>query len=313
MSRKRFKKEEATTYIIPTFKNELYQLSNESGPTVLPLLFDFFNLTSQPMHIWNSLDQQKTDSVLFKEAFHLFMSHNSLYGAFMIHSQLKLANITTTKTTTTITPATILVYCILSITFYSAHQSLPDNNNSSFYTFAHLFYKKAHKAFIESCFPTQPPPVDTKEEEYNHIYLVQASVLLAHFQCQAIDENQAYMTTRIGLDLTQRYAIIDLVPKYKKLVVFLKVLKAWHVWLSLYLNKPYHKQELDLSLLTTTTQLTTEQFWAVKVTEIYTILLERVLLKELTTIDTIKVKKNCYNNPWGLTNIYKGKFEVCIR
>lgn len=292
-SRKRFKKEPSPTpsiqYTNTAFKNELYQLSYKSNSSLLPLLFDFFNTTSQPMHIWNNMikihDQQRTDSLLFQEAFHLFMSHNTLYSAFIDFQQISACITTFMQKPAHLPPTTILAYSILSVTFYSAYQSLP--TNESLYTYAHLFYKKAHKAFIESCFPTQFQPEFHQQET---IHLVQSAVLLAHFQCQAIHENQAYMTVRLGLDLAQRYALVQLVSKHKKLAIFLKVLDAWHVWLSLYLDKPYFTRELELPELDISTiELSKEQAWAIKTTDVYTEILRKILLKQLTTMTSIKV------------------------
>lgn len=211
------------------------------------------------MHIWNNLLLKlHDDHSLSKEALHLFMTYNSLYSAFIHAQQITL----------------VLYHCILSITFYSAYQSLvtSDEYSYSFYNLAHSYYKKAHKSFIEACFLL---PLPQKEED--QITLIQASILLAHFQCQAIQDQQAYMTIRMGLDLTHRFEL----HKNKKSIILLNVLNAWHVWLSLYLKKPYSQNELELPELITDELLSKEQTWAIKVTDIYTnLILKKVLLKK---------------------------------
>lgn len=274
-------------------RNDMYTLfrvdqsnkSNRFGSTLLPLLLDFFNLNSQPTSIWNKfmscLPDQKSN--LLKEAIHLFMSHNLLYSIF-IHSSSSLLQ-------------SIVVDGILAITFFSAYQSLPSHQlNETLYLHAHQFYKKALVQFMEACFPTQPN--EQIHDKHQIIQLIQSAVLLAHFQCQAIHEHQAYMTIRIAIDLIHRYNIIALLEdespeERENLIALIKIVDAWHVWLSFYLKKTYTESELPPIVYKELQHNKSEsQNWAFQVTEAYTLFFKNTLLvnnNKLITIQSLKV------------------------
>lgn len=122
---------------------------------------------------------------------------------------------------------------------------------------AEALYQKAHADFIKGCFP--------RESATPEHHLVELAVLMIHYQCMAKGEQQAYMTMRMALDLTQTRDLND---------ALLKTLEAWYVWLTFYLGKPY-LAELDLGPCKT---LFGEiQKWAFDVTETYIDFLKHVV------------------------------------
>lgn len=290
---------------------------------------------------------------LVKETFRVFVTHNLLYGAFIdtelllfvldsvsMFSYMQQTSSSPTATQTTddlMTSMTtkdetapssslpyysIVIYCILAITFQSAYQSLPNMSETftnSLYIYSHIFYREAHKRFLSICFPTIPAhpvtstittttitkgkdDVDDVEKRRNIIMLVQASVLLTHFQCTAISEEQAYMTIKIGLNLVQQHSLTTLYDTNEEdddkesLIVLLKSLDAWYVWLAFYLQKPYSTLELDISTTLEEEFLkkNKDQKWAIHVTDTFTLFLKNILknkqIDEPMSIYTVKVK-----------------------
>lgn len=346
------------------------------GTSTSPLLLDFFNTTSQPQTIWTYFivclnkfcDSQPISNAsyfmrdapehesneLIKETFRVFIAHNLLYGSFINTQSLVYAlssvsmfsfmqqssSAQTTKDLTfdesSLPFHTIIIYCILAITFQSAHQSLPNMNENftnNLYMYSHAFYRAAHKRFIATCFPSIPADPSIKQEESKKqkkrhaTILVQASILLAHFQCTAISEEQAFMTIKIGLDLSQQSSLTiiddddddgdDVDGEKESLFALLKSLDAWYVWLAFYLQKPYSIHELDMTQITSDTmnelqddndnmfiKKSREQKWALYITDAYTFFLKGILKKKKENqsipIDTIKVCLyfNCIYNDY---------------
>lgn len=275
---------------------------------------------------------------LVKETFRVFIFHNLLYGSF-IDSQLlnnalssvsilsfmqKCPSAQPTQDLlfdeSSLSLYSIIIYCILAITFHSAHQSLPNMNENftnSLYRYSHAFYREAHKRFIATCFPAVPADPSIKQEiskrqkKKHDIILAQASVLLAHFQCTAICEEQAFMTIKIGLDLVQQSSLTvmdddDDDGEKESLLALLKSLDAWYVWLAFYLQKPYSVHELDMSHIETESmtelhddnqtmfiQKNEGQKWALYITDAYTFFLKSILKmkkdNQCIPTDTIKV------------------------
>jgi hypothetical protein len=280
---------------------------------------------------------------LVKETCRVFVTHNLLYGSFIdtnlllfvLESVSMFSYMQTTSTPTSATFASapyatktvdesslpcysILTYSILAITFQSAYQSLPNMNEkftNSLYIYSHVFYREAHKRFLAICFPTipaaDPPPVagasskkKKKDQQQRILLLVQASILLTHFQCTAINEEQAFMTIKIGLSLAQQLNVsLSIDP-------LLKSLDAWYVWLAFYMKKPYSIDELDymLNFPNTLEELVSdqqqqeeyalnradntssrEQRWALHVTEAHTCFLKSLLLFKKTKSQSISM------------------------
>jgi hypothetical protein len=293
----------------------------------------------------NTKQSEPIKSNLVKETFKIFVTHNLVYGAF-IHTQLSSFVLDSDAMFLYMRPTesnqqqqqqqqqsysprpssssasildhrylpyfSIIIYSILAITFLSAYLVLPNNNSSipseNLYLYSHVFYREAHKQFLETCFPTTTKSTTTSSETepMEMMFLVQASILLAHFQCQAISEEQAYMTIRIGLDFAQRCSLTtDLVFEDEDddhvISALLTSLDSWYAWLSFYLGKPYSERESSsiantdsnsASVTTTTTEKINEQNWAMHVTDVYTLFLKSILLKnkhQKTSVLSIKV------------------------
>lgn len=341
------------------------------GTSTSPLLLDFFNTTSQPQSIWKSFiaclnkfcdsrsvssqtymrDAPEHESTeLVKETFRVFITHNLLYGSFidprlLAYALSSVSMLSFMQQCPTAQPTqhlpfvdesalplySIIIYCILAITFQSAHQSLPNMNENftnSLYRYSHAFYREAHKRFIATCFPSIPadPTVKpSKKQKRKHaMILAQAAVLLTHFQCTAICEEQAFMTIKIGLDLVQQCSLTSIDSgsrsgedddddddddggggEKESLFALLKSLDAWYVWLAFYLQKPYSVHQLDMTHIAseTLTQFkhddvmfpnkNKEQKWALHITDAYTCFLKSLLQmkkeNQCIPMDSIKV------------------------
>ncbi|KAI7903015.1 uncharacterized protein BX663DRAFT_57962 [Cokeromyces recurvatus] len=250
-----------------------------------PLLLDFFNnLQQQKSSVWTQFfklynqEEEREDriedinSVLLKEAFRLFVTHNLLYGAFFIQNrQYETTN-------------RMIIYCILALTFYSAYQISLSDQKQDLYLYSIQFYKKAHKLFFEACFPTAV----NHAKQIDKIQLIQASILLAHFQCQVFDKEQSFMMIRIGLDL------VDYIVEEDKDQCTIKVLDAWYYWLLFYLEKrktvTIEDEQPMISLPTTLKN--PSHIWAFNVIDAYTFFLKSILIKNKHESMNIKSIKN---------------------
>lgn len=293
--------------------------------TLLPLLlFDFYNSSLYDSNVWTwfieYLDQfcnypevRSLKHQLVKEAFRLFVTHNLLYGAF-IHTQLVLEdalslpllnkkNVSAPNISPSNSPKpscldnydSMLIHIILALTFQTAYQTLiTDTLSDRLSAYAHVYYRQAHQQFMEACFPYNSLKPLSFTQKKN---LVQASVLIAHFQCQVIDEEQAYMTIRMGLSLAKQFDLHDS-HEEDGLDALLQVLDAWYVWLTFYLGKPYSSNELA-NRASSNTRFSTkskDQQWALQVTDVYTVLLKNILKKKKSH-QNISFKSITVSNP----------------
>ncbi|KAI9478508.1 MAG: hypothetical protein EXX96DRAFT_650816 [Benjaminiella poitrasii] len=251
-------------HFIPVKRLHKISFQQQSLP---PLLLDFFNLTAQPRVVWShflDIFDKRTgilDPLLVKESFRLFVTHNLFYGPF-IHTQLPL--------NTTEVETMMMTYCILALTFYAAaiHQA---PSRELLYAYAIQSYKEAQKLFFETCFPAIP----TSTTPNNKTQLIQASILLAHFQCQVFDKEQAYMTIRLGLDLAYHREDDNDDDNDDRLSMTLKVLEAWYCWLLFYLDKPLSMLDIlqdDIKIKSPS--------WALDIMDGYTLFLKSILIKE---------------------------------
>ncbi|KAI8997068.1 hypothetical protein BDB01DRAFT_830690 [Pilobolus umbonatus] len=272
-----------------TFANDLFETlrlhqhskTDKYGTSIPPLLFDFFNITSQPYSIWlyfiqcldklsthfpgvnyNALlrDIPENESIeLIRQTIDVFITHNYLYSTFIdhtrlsstIHSSFSCSDRSTShsrKQDSSLDYPLILIYSILALTFYSACQSLPmidESLSRHLYMYSRAFYKEAHTLFLQACFPVSVSyPELNKKDNMPILLLIQTSILLAHFQCVAIDDEQAYMTIKMGIDLFQSQKSID--PSDEECICSRRCLEGWYVWLTFYLRKSY-LPELDSS------------------------------------------------------------------
>jgi hypothetical protein len=301
--------------------NELYETFRSSSKTRrqfgTSLLFDFYTCSLHSTSVWTrfiecfhlfcNYPQERLKGQLVKEAFRLFVTHNLLYSAF-IHSQLVLENALSLpldkkkthspKPTCSDSNDSMLIHIILALIFQTAYETLVNDTLSDHLSaYAHGYYRLAHQQFMEACFPyeSMKPLSFTRKKN-----LVQASVLIAHFQCQVIDEEQAYMSICMGFSLAQQFDLGD-INQDPSLTALLKVLDAWHVWLTFYLAKPYFGNELtshELSNPSFTSSKSKEQQWALQVTYDYTVLFKYIIKKNKTsqknTLNSIIVRLNFF-------------------
>ncbi|CAO3659026.1 unnamed protein product [Rhizopus microsporus] len=221
------------------FLDDHYRTKNYR--TSCPLLFlDIFHIPTYSIDITSIAFEHKLDSVLHdpwvKDAVQQFVTHHLLYGPWIdVQSSL-------------------LVYSVLAIMLYPLDEN-----------YARLFYREAHRHFIDSCFPM----LEQKKQDQ---HLIEAAVLLTHFQCMAISEEQAFMTIRLGLDLAQSKGNLN--------GALLRTLDAWYIWLTVHLRRPYFG-EIDASMKLT--GLNDNQLWAFEMTEAYTDFLKRIILERRST------------------------------
>ncbi|CEJ03113.1 hypothetical protein RMCBS344292_17102 [Rhizopus microsporus] len=233
------------------FLDDHYRTKNYR--TSCPLLFlDIFHIPTYSIDITSIAFEHKLDSVLHdpwvKDAVQQFVTHHLLYGPWIdVQSSL-------------------LVYSVLAIMLYPLDEN-----------YARLFYREAHRHFIDSCFPM----LEQKKQDQ---HLIEAAVLLTHFQCMAISEEQAFMTIRLGLDLAQSKGNLN--------GALLRTLDAWYIWLTVHLRRPYFG-EIDASMKLT--GLNDNQLWAFEMTEAYTDFLKRIILERRSTdlkLIQVKLKSN---------------------
>ncbi|KAI8879302.1 hypothetical protein K501DRAFT_276705, partial [Backusella circina FSU 941] len=292
----------------------------------LPLLCDFFNTSTQPQSIWqefismfqhcctfqpsqNSNDYFMRDipegdqSQLAKSAIQLFSNHNILYNQFIdipqilsildtisIFSHMQSSRQHQKNGSDSLHYILTVVYGIFALVFQSAYQAFPllgENIQRELYVYSYQFYNEARKRFLETCFPSTPQ--SCPKREYGSL-LLQASVLLAHFQCIAIGKDQAWMTIRIGLDVAQRKGCLlwspddDTLQERERCITLMKTIDAWHVWLAFSLQRPYFAEwEIPSS--------SGKQTWALHVTDAHTLFLKSVLKKKSTDSTNTKMIK----------------------
>ncbi|KAI9012475.1 hypothetical protein CLU79DRAFT_722244 [Phycomyces nitens] len=136
----------------------------------------------------------------------------------------------------------LLINIIAALVLEAAHQSLisvcpdmtPDIHHCS-----QSFYSQAHRQFWHLTYPVIPecePDIILSQN------LTRAAILIAHYQCTAISEDQALVTLRIGLGFAQRCHLSNyrgnpglLGTKEYRLHVLYKTLIGWDTWFRFYL------------------------------------------------------------------------------
>jgi hypothetical protein len=316
----------------------------------LPLLCDFFNASAQPQSIWqefislfqhcctfqpsqNSKDYFMRDipesdqSQLQKSAIQLFSNYNILYSQFIDIPQILsildpisiLSHMQQSRQQKSCPDSLhyilTVIYGILALVFQSAYQTFPlldENILRELYVYSYQFYNEARKRFLEACFPSTPQ-ASPKKDNQHWPFLLQASILIAHFQCMAIGEDQAWMTIRIGLDIAQRKECIDTLwspdddtlQERERCIALIKTIDAWHVWLAFSLQRPYFSEiEIPSS--------SGKQTWALHVTDAHTLFLKSVLKKkstDSTSTKMIKVIKTSYIRIYIYIYLYICKYN----
>ncbi|KAI7881980.1 hypothetical protein K492DRAFT_206455 [Lichtheimia hyalospora FSU 10163] len=280
-----------------------------------PLMLDFFNLTSQPFHIWTLFIQHfrewmrlntfETSDAVTHEALELFSKHNLLYGPLFDISALNhsltsgfLMQVQAIQDDDT--PNTMILCAILGLVFYAAFQSLATSYQDIAQRLeecASLCFQESQRRFLRDTFMSPPREMD---QEWL-LQLTRVSVLLTHYACTAIDEETAYMTLRLGIGYAARCSLISSnntsmtngaemdVVEYKRAKSLLSVLNAWQAWLSFYL----HRDDWNIESVTgmENSNMPDEdkvdcspgsQSWAIQATQAYTDFLKRVSSTNMT-------------------------------
>ncbi|KAG0173369.1 hypothetical protein DFQ28_000288 [Apophysomyces sp. BC1034] len=256
-----------------TFVNDLYEPfrmeqnnNNKNGirahlksTSLPPLLFDFFNLSAQPYSIWTSFtklfqlflrspSQTQHPSDLANEVLALFDTYNCLYSTFInIDTLTKVLDrfpifftLQKQQPQPAIDPPGLLLLIIFALVFHAAHQSLPVSANremaENLHKYAHQFYREARRQFVEFVFPPEPLETDVT-------WIVQASVLLTHFQCVAVCPNQAFVTLRMGAALAEQCQQNEQHNTSPSWLLTQKILHGWNTWFALYLWTDYVEGE----------------------------------------------------------------------
>lgn len=285
-----------------SFHHDLYTAINFSPPTRIaklpPLLFDFYHLTAQPITIWTRLHLlflkwarlQKLSSSslksipydLAKEAVHLFFEHNTLYSLFIdpsditdvLNSESFYPTSLSSTSTVAATTRSLLLDTILGLTFLAAGQTL---GSDLLLEVARFFYHTVHQRWLAMTFPAATPGSNDAQDLQR---LIQTAILLIHFQCTDICEEQAYMTTRIAQGCLERLLSTD--PSLPSTALQL-TLHAWQIWFALYL---YGGQSLVSSVASLATITPTQsassshqaqQLWTWSVLTRYALFMESLL------------------------------------
>lgn len=271
-----------------------------------PLMFDFFNLTSQPHSIWSrftSLFRQHTRRPTKKaavdlgtEILRLFDDHNWLYASFIdiqpltdAWSAAPVFHVNPTPTSingsTSSSAQHVLLYAIFALVCHAAFQSLSATHTDiarDLEQYSASFYHEAHHRFLQSVFTSQQKMNDRAAE------LTRATILLAHYQCAALCENQAYITLKMGSGFLTFIKDPTSAPEKERLRALSSVLNAWITWIVFYLHlsepisTAYEEASSTETMMPSPTSSvlasdrTESQQWAANVVDAYTRFLTRL-------------------------------------
>ncbi|CAO3632558.1 unnamed protein product [Cunninghamella echinulata] len=134
----------------------------------------------------------------------------------------------------------LLVSSILALIFQAAHQSLHSHCldlNSFFQQQSLSFYEFAQQLFINMTFSS------TKKNQQTLMDLTFVSILLLHYQCVNINEEQAYMTLQLGMGYASRCGIYDNNNTNAQSNILKKSLLGWQSWIAFYLQRDHLFQD----------------------------------------------------------------------
>ncbi|KAH8548607.1 hypothetical protein BGW37DRAFT_169482 [Umbelopsis sp. PMI_123] len=341
-----------------SFANDLYAYIRSHPPSVRanqarayisdtrlpPLMFDFYNLSSQPhtiwmafvafMRQWSQKQQQhhgpnnnKNEHIskipmpdnLGCEMLKLHTCHNYLYSAFIDTSNAankqaasnwksKLSEKPFLKTQSAASGCdeTMLVYAIFANVFLSASQSLsisaPDIAELS-RQYSEVYYHQAHRIFTTNVFPASHPAHPAEPIMEQLAILAKTSVLLTHYQCATISEEQAFLTFKIGLTFGERLGLHKLftsitgqnhfteqynaevddarrlwittdkvnTEECERLCNLWKVIRGWDVWFAVYLDRPPMVDDTvkDMPNVLPPAKRIEPRDWAMQVVDVY--------------------------------------------
>ncbi|CAO3636313.1 unnamed protein product [Cunninghamella blakesleeana] len=136
----------------------------------------------------------------------------------------------------------ILLEMILSLTFLAAYQVHELNH---YKTIANYFYEIAYHRYIQFTFLKSQSSFYQNNNPQQLVLLVQASILMIHYQCNCVCEQKAYMTLKLAQGWMDRLILLVSSSRndIKETVSILKyILYAWQIWFSIYLH--YHDDTL---------------------------------------------------------------------
>ncbi|KAI9029957.1 hypothetical protein CLU79DRAFT_733410 [Phycomyces nitens] len=327
-----------------TFSNHYYTrlLARQSSRPFIyltrlpPLLFGFFDISSQPHIVWvtfldlftqylqaspNQPGFSRLAKELAAEMVSLFTTYNLLYSPFLETPliDMVISNLQNPFDLSVAPPKgveIVLTFSVFALTFQAAHQALSSKYpklSLDLERFAHLFYTEAHKRLLAAAFPSQP----LAASQDSLIVLIQSAILLTHYQCTTVCEEQAFITLQIGATFAQRCSFPnvpkqkpDVVEKQRNLLLF-KLLHSWDVWFGVYLHRScWTNQVLDqiespeqkmLSINDFTNDQQGYQQWAMFALEQYTGFLSQ-LTKDLQ-VDRIKAQLGTLGKLSNLSNV----------
>ncbi|CAO3630193.1 unnamed protein product [Cunninghamella blakesleeana] len=312
------------------------------GTQLPPLLFDFFNITCQPYPIWHTFIQLCRKCIhhmnnhnnnmnnnratlynlqpeLCKQAILLFIKYNYLYGplidinrmdSFIQNSIPSISSLFTKKKPSMNNDHNtninlLIVSSILALIFQSAHQSLQSycsDLNPFFEEQSKLFYDHAHQLYMNITFSSS----FKKKNHLNHHSLIDLtfiSILLLHYQCVNIDEEQAYMTLQLGMGYARRCGVYDVTTNNnynnnsdkedengdKQMNLIKKLLLGWQSWFAFYLQRDHLfqdtlmiscKKEINIKEENSSDE-NDNHIWAMKVLDAYTDFFWKIRLDDL--------------------------------
>lgn len=253
------------------------------------------------------------------EILKLHTCHNYLYSAFIDTSSAtnkqtasnwksKLSEKPFLKTQSAASGCdeTMLVYAIFANVFLCASQSLsisaPDIAELS-RQYSEVYYHQAYRMFTNNAFPASHPahPAEPIMEQLS--ILAKTSVLLTHYQCATLSEEQAFLTFKIGLTFAERLGLHKLsthitsqqhftqfynaevddarrlwitadkvnAEEYDRLCNLWKVIRGWDVWFAVYLDRPPMVDDMptDIPKLLPPSKRIEPRDWAMQVVDVY--------------------------------------------
>ncbi|OAD68671.1 Zn(2)-C6 fungal-specific transcription factor [Phycomyces blakesleeanus NRRL 1555(-)] len=313
-----------------------------------PLLFGFFDMSSQPHTVWagfldlftqylQASPTQPGFSRLAKdlslEILSLFSNYNLLYSPCI---EISLINTVINSIQNPLDPSVaptkgveiVLTFSVFALVFQAANQALCSRYQKlslEIERLAHIFYSEAHRRLLSAAFPFQPLGTDRD----SLIVLIQSAILLTHYQCTTVCEEQAFITLQIGATFAQRCSFQDLIRQQKtdliekeKITLLFKLLHSWDVWFSVYMrrncwtSRVQNPEELAEPKTIAANKFTNDQEgyqqWAVSVLDQYTEFLSQLTTKQDNSrVDEIKAQLSTLSQLSNLSKDVSNFNDIC--
>ena len=156
---------------------------------------------------------------------------------------------------------------------------------------SYSFYEDAKRDFFKYVFPSNYRP----QERHELIRLTQIAVMLTHFQCMNICEEQAYMMCMFGLAFAKRCLTGGDSLSHENVALF-RVVEGWAVWLTFYLRRTDNPPSLTIEKTEEFVGVNLQATWAVGILSRYTLFLHYLNTKVMESdvhFDHLKVDR------WG--------------